>query len=155
MNIEREKKIFENGFLLLICRTVLGFVFIYASIDKILDPETFAQILHNYKLLPDFFIYPPAIILPWVELIAGSFLIAGIFVRGSSLIINLLLIIFIHAIAFNLLRGISFDCGCFSLSAGSGSNAYLLLLRDLLLLIPGILIYYSYSRNRRHNGSKN
>ena len=149
------KKKFEKRLFLLICRAILGFVFIYASIDKILDPEAFAQILHNYKLLPDFLIYPPALILPWVELIAGSFLVAGIFVRGSSFIINLLLIIFIHAIAFNLLRGISFDCGCFSLSAGTGSNAYLLLLRDLLLLIPGILIYYNYSRNRSLNESKN
>ncbi|MEN8222682.1 MAG: MauE/DoxX family redox-associated membrane protein [Acidobacteriota bacterium] len=142
-----------NKSIILICRIILGTVFIYASIDKILNPEAFAAILSNYKLLPDFFIYAPALILPWLELVAGSFLIAGIFIRGSSFILNGLLVVFITAITINIARGLSFDCGCFSTLTGTGSNVYLLLFRDILLLIPGSIIFFHYNIRRR-NGSK-
>ena len=138
----------------LICRIVLGSVFIYASADKIMHPESFASILHNYQLLPDFLIYAPALFLPWIELVAGAFLIAGIFPRGASFILNGLLVIFIIAIAFNLARGLNFDCGCFSTQPGSGDSAYFLLFRDLLLLIPGIILFLNYNY-RRTNESKN
>ncbi len=139
----------NNKLFVLLCRFILGGVFIYASIDKILNPEAFAAILSNYELLPDFFIYAPALFLPWIELVAGSFLIAGIYVRGSSVILNGLLVLFITAIMINLVRGISFDCGCFSTLAGTGSNVYYLLIRDLLLLIPGYVILFHYIFRRR------
>jgi len=137
---------FKNRIFIILCRILLGGIFIYASIDKILNPEAFSKILYNYKLLPSQFIYFPAIFLPWVELIAGSFLISGIFLRGSSFIINSLLLIFIVALATNLIRGVNFDCGCFSTLSGTGSNAVLLLVRDLLLLIPGLWVFLSLSR---------
>ena len=148
------KKLIGNKYFVLICRIILGAVFIYASVDKIINPEAFAAILSNYKLLPDFFIYAPALLLPWIELVAGSFLIAGIFIRGSSFILNGLLIVFIIAITINLARGINFDCGCFSTLTGTGSNVYFLLLRDLLLLIPGSVVFFQYTM-RSWNGNKN
>ncbi len=148
------KNLIKNQLFILICRIILGSVFIYASADKIFNPEAFAAILSNYKLLPDFLIYAPALLLPWIELVAGSFLIAGIFVRGSSIILNGLLIVFISAITINLIRGINFDCGCFSTSQGTGSNVYFLLIRDLLLLIPGYIILFHYN-SRRENESRN
>lgn len=148
------KNLISNKYFVFICRVILGTVFIYASVDKIFNPEAFAAILFNYKILPDFFIYAPALLLPWIELVAGSFLIAGIFIRGSSFILNGLLVVFIMAITFNLVRGISFDCGCFSTLTGSGSNVYYLLFRDLLLLIPGSVIFFHYTI-RSWNGSKN
>ena len=138
----------NNKLFVLLCRIILGTVFIYASIDKIFNPEAFAAIISNYKLLPDFFIYTPALFLPWIELVAGSFLIAGIFVRGSSFLLNGLLIVFILAITINLIRGLSFDCGCFSTLSGTGSNVYYLLFRDLLLLIPGSVIFFHYILRR-------
>jgi len=145
----------KNKFFIIACRIFFGAVFVYASIDKIFHPDAFAGILYNYKLLPDFLIYAPALILPWVEIIAGSFLIAGIFVRGSSFILNSLLIIFIVAIAFNLYRGVTFDCGCFSTVQGNGGNVYSLLARDLLLLIPGVLVFYYYYNDRKLNENEN
>ena len=148
------KNLLNNKLLVLISRFILGTVFIYASIDKIVNAEAFAAILYNYKLLPDFLIYAPTLFLPWIELVAGSFLVAGIFVRGSSIILNVLLLVFIIAITINLIRGISFDCGCFSTLTGTGSNVYYLLFRDLLLLIPGSVIIFHYIVRGR-NGSGN
>ncbi len=142
-------KLIENKYIILSFRMILGSVFIFASIDKILHPDAFAEILHNYKILPDILIYAPALLLPWIELIAGSFLIAGIFMRGSVLILNSLLLIFILAITINLVRGITFDCGCFSTIPGESGSVYFLLIRDILLLIPGALLYRNYMKKRR------
>jgi uncharacterized membrane protein YphA (DoxX/SURF4 family) len=147
------EKLLKHKTVILSCRIILGSVFIFASIDKIFHPEAFAAILHNYKLLPDILIYTPALFLPWIELIGGSFLIAGIFTRGSAFILNSLLLIFIMAITINLIRGINFDCGCFSTIPGENGSTYFLLIRDMILLIPGAMIYLYYKKDRRQNES--
>jgi len=132
-----------------ISRFILGIVFIYASLDKIAHPLAFAKIIQNYKLLPDFFISFPAIVMPWVELISGLFLLVGVFKRAAAAILSLLLSIFSIAISINLIRGVNFDCGCFStVSTASGSDPLGLLLRDILVLIPGLIILFFYQNKR-------
>jgi len=133
-----------------LCRIVLGGVFIYASIDKILHPHAFAKIIHNYQLVPDILVTFPAIVLPWLEMISGLFLVAGIFRRASALVLSALLSMFAVAITINLVRGITFDCGCFStVSTASGSDPLGLLVRDILLLIPGLIIIFFYKEKGR------
>ena len=123
------------------CRFILGGLFIYASISKIVHPYAFAKIIYNYKLLPESLIYISAITLPWVEIISGLFLIAGIFKRTAAIILSSLLFIFIIAISFNLIRGLNFDCGCFTtVITEKGSDPVGLLIRDILMLIPGGII---------------
>lgn len=124
---------------------ILGGLFIYASIDKIVHPHAFAKIIYNYQLMPDIFIYFMAVTLPWVEMIAGFALVAGIYRRASAIILSALLVIFSVAISINLIRGLNFDCGCFStLTTEGGSDPVGLLLRDLLILIPGLIISFFY-----------
>ncbi|MEW6457032.1 MAG: MauE/DoxX family redox-associated membrane protein [Acidobacteriota bacterium] len=122
---------------------ILGGIFIYASIGKIAYPLEFAEIIYNYKILPDYLIGITAIILPWIELISGILLILGILVRYSALILSSLLIIFIIAILINTIRGIDINCGCFSVNPyESKISGFLLITRDLLILIPGIIIVF-------------
>ncbi len=153
MNINIKKKIF--GFLgslpvQVLCRFILGGLFIYASISKIAHPYAFAKIVYNYKLLPETLIYISAIALPWVEMISGFFLVAGIFKRTAAIILFSLLVIFIIAISINLIRGLDFDCGCFTtVAAGNGSDPVGLLIRDFLMLIPGGVIIFHPSFKRR------
>ena len=45
------KKYFK-GPLVILCRLVLGGVFIYASLDKIAHPAEFAKAIGNYHVLP-------------------------------------------------------------------------------------------------------
>ncbi len=126
-----------------ICRLILGGLFIYASIDKIAHPYAFAKIIHNYQLMPDIFVYFMAVSLPWVEAIAGLFLVLGLFKRTSTLLLSSLLVVFAIAISINLIRGINFDCGCFStVTTEAGSDPLDLLVRDILILIPGIVIIF-------------
>jgi uncharacterized membrane protein YphA (DoxX/SURF4 family) len=128
-----------------LCRIILGGVFIYASIDKILHPQAFAKIIHNYRLVPDILVTLPAIVLPWLEMISGLFLVAGIFRRASALVLSAMLLMFGTAITINLVRGITFDCGCFStVTTTTGSDPLGLLVRDILLLIPGLVIIFFY-----------
>lgn len=128
-----------------LCRIILGGVFIYASIDKILHLHDFAKIIDNYQLVPGILVTFPAIVLPWVEMISGLFLVAGIFRRASALILSAMLLMFSIAITINLIRGITFDCGCFSTAAtASGNDPVTLMLRDILLLILGLIIIFFY-----------
>lgn len=125
------------------CRLILGGLFIYASIDKIANPYAFAKIIHNYQLMPDIFVYFMAVTLPWVEAIAGLFLVLGLFKRTSAILVSSLLLVFAIAISVNLIRGINFDCGCFStVTTEAGNDPLGLLVRDMLILIPGIIIIF-------------
>ena len=95
-------------------RIVLGGVFIYASYDKILHPEPFAEAVFNYQILPDFLVNLTAIVLPWLELFLGVFLLIGIWLPGAAVLSTLLLTAFMGAMLFNFARGLDISCGCFS-----------------------------------------
>ena len=99
--------IFNNRTLLLLSRFILGIVFIYASIDKIIDPAQFSDAIDNYHITPYSLNNLAALIIPWVELIIGLFLLLGVFLNGSSFIAILLLIFFIFIISQALIRGIN------------------------------------------------
>ena len=62
-----------------IFRIILGVVFIYASYDKILDPASFSSTIHNFHVTPIYIENLAALIIPWLELIVGVFLILGVF----------------------------------------------------------------------------
>jgi len=125
----------------------MGLVFIWASWDKLLDPEAFAQVVDNYKVLPPFMVNLVAVILPWTEMICGLLLIVGFLTRGSALIIDALLLIFIIALGYNLYRGLDISCGCFTSAPEAGNPTLHTLIRDIALLIPGLwLLLYQPKR---------
>ena len=132
--------------IVLIFRVILGVIFIYASLDKIAHPEQFARIIYNYKILPPFLINVFAITLPWVELIAGLFLILGIFTESAAFLICLLLMVFVVAISINLFRGIDLNCGCFSTDPAGKKEGANLLIKDFLFLFLGIMVFF-FHRN--------
>lgn len=124
----------------LLLRVFLGALFVYASWDKLLNPEAFAWMVYNYKILPPFMVNLAAVILPWTEMICGLLLIAGLLTRGSALTIDCLLFIFIVALGFNLYRGLDIGCGCFSVSPEAEKITFFTLMRDASLLVPGLWI---------------
>jgi len=139
------KKIISNQYLLFLFRVIVGLIFIYSGIIKIIDTQGFSNSIYNYKLLPDLLINFLAVILPWIELITGLLLLLGITIKENALIINALLIIFIIAIIINLFRGLDINCGCFG--TGNGTKIGLTkLIENFLLLIMGILLMIFDSR---------
>jgi uncharacterized membrane protein YphA (DoxX/SURF4 family) len=147
---DKIKNILSSRPLQVLARLILGGIFVYASLEKIAQPLEFAKIIKNYQVLPDFLITLPALILPWLELLAGVLLIAGIWTRSAALLLSMLLLAFILALGVNAVRGIDVSCGCFSTSAGDTENAWVLIFRDLLILLPGLLIIFF---NRENKGS--
>ena len=136
------KKYFK-GPLVILCRLVLGGVFIYASLDKIANPADFAKAIGNYHVLPFGLENLLALFLPWLELLTGILLIAGIMVEGATILIISMNIVFIFAISQALARGISIECGCFSVSTEGGSNiGFQTILRDFVYLIMAFIIFY-------------
>ena len=130
----------SNKYLILILRLVIGFSFIYAGVQKVSNPESFAISISNYKLLPISIINFLAITLPWLELISGLLLMLGFLAKENSIIIFTLLIIFNIAIIISMVRGLNIECGCFD----NGMKIGLFKLFENLLMILGcsILIFY-------------
>jgi putative oxidoreductase len=136
------KEIFRDRHTALVFRMVLGLTFLYASLDKIAYPQNFSQIVYNYKILPSFVVNIFAITLPWVELICGLFLIGGIFLESSSLLILILLAVFTIATSFNVfIRGIDIQCGCFTASLAAKKQGAELLFRDVILLLMSVQVF--------------
>ena len=136
--------IISTKYLVLAIRLVLGVVFIYAAIHKISHPGDFAQDIYNYRMLPESFINFMALTLPWLEVICGVLIIAGVFTRGSALLIGFMLLVFIIAISFALLRGLDISCGCFS-SGGENTGhgiAVDLLIRDILMFAGSLIVLF-------------
>ena len=77
-----------------------------------MHPEEFAKAIGNYHVLPFGLENLLALTLPWLELIAGVALIAGVMVDGSIIISSVLLITFNIMIAQAMARGFNIDCGC-------------------------------------------
>jgi putative oxidoreductase len=150
----RPARILSHPALLLLCRLVLGTVFVIAAVPKIAHPDSFATSVEAYELLPLAAVNIAAIIIPWIELICGLFLIAGVYLRPSSALLGVLLGVFIIAITVAVLRGLNINCGCFGESGGAtvGWNK---VLEDLALLIPALLIFRNAGGvGGRHNGDE-
>jgi uncharacterized membrane protein YphA (DoxX/SURF4 family) len=119
-----------------IARILLGAIFIYASIDKLLHPLEFARIIDAYRILPENLVIVVAAILPFLELICGILLIAGVWVVPSLIWIGLLLIVFVAGMVQAHFRGLAIDCGCFSVTGeNSGITAWTILRDGLILLL--------------------
>ncbi len=128
---------------------VLGGVFLWASWEKIANPQEFAKIIGNYDLLPLAMINPIALALPYIEACCGLLLLTGRLVKGSVLIVNGLLAVFIIAIIVSLFRGLDIQCGCFSVSADSRGDMIGVLVRDIFLLAIGSwTLYYRIKKDR-------
>ena len=131
----------ERGFYL-IFRILLGAVFVWASWSKIFEPDNFAGIIQSYQILPQQMVNPVTILLPWVEAACGLSLLSGYLVKGSVFIVDILMIIFMLALTFNIYRGVDVACGCFSVSTPGAKITIFTIARDLSLLAVGLWILY-------------
>lgn len=131
----------NNKYFLLLLRFIVGGIFIWAAVAKIADPLSFAQDVKNYRLVGQTLSFLTAIILPWLELVAGVCLIIGVFPRSSALLISGLLVFFIILVAVTMIRGIDVDCGCFG--TFSRKADLWLILEDALWLAMSLGLLFS------------
>lgn len=121
-------------------RWYLGVLFVGACLHKIAEPASFALDIATYDILPLAAINLVAIGLPWIELIAGVMLMAGWRVRGSSLVVAGMMLVFLLALCIALARGLDMSCGCFaSQGAEDDPISRMTVIRDLVWL--GLCIF--------------
>ena len=132
-------------------RISLGAVFIYAAIPKLADPVAFAGSVANYQILPYFWNYLAAAMLPFLELICGVLLVTGFRARTGALIVAAMNLAFIAALISVIARGLDIDCGCFK-QGGSKTSPWLALARDLVFLAMTAVVLY-FERERKDPGT--
>ena len=134
----------------LACRVILAAVFIGASLPKIWQPHEFALAVFRYQMVPYALVNVLALILPWIELLAGMALLFSARLRDSAnLLISGMLLVFTVAISFNLYRGIDIACGCFTVNAEASHMGALNVVRNLLLLAAcGVVWVESFRKTR-------
>lgn len=93
-------------------RFVLAFVFLSASLPKLVSRADFEEAVANYALLPSRLVPAVSSWLPRLELAAAVALFAGLALSAVGLLVAALLLVFSAAVAVNLLRGREIDCGC-------------------------------------------
>lgn len=130
----------SNSYAVLISRLVLGGVFLVSGVIKVADTGAFAAAIRSYELgLPEWFVSFSAIALPFAEVMLGLYLVAGLFAKPSAWVTNLLMLVFIVALAQGAARGLEINCGCFG-GSQADSNLWLAVLRDFGLLALGLHI---------------
>jgi len=136
------RQLFVNRVFLRIAGLMIGGVLIYASLDKILHPDRFADVVHEYGMLPLLAVNSFALAMPWVEMTTGIVLIIGVWRRAAGLLAAALSAAFMIAISQAQLRGLQIECGCFTVSGMSATEAsWSLFGRDALLLLGSVLIW--------------
>jgi putative oxidoreductase len=119
-------------------RVALGVIFVYAAWIKLSLPwELFAMSIDSYQLLPTSLVEILARTLPWFELLLGLVLISGKWLRVTSAVTSLLLLVFFTLIVRAALKGQEISCGCF----GPGETiSWKTMLRDGSMLAGSLLV---------------
>lgn len=138
----------DNRGALLTAVLVVGLFFIWAAYPKIGNPLMFAKDIWNYDLAPAGLINISALWMPMLELLAALAMILGFWRRGGAAWVAILLVIFMSAVSFNVMRGHEFNCGCTSTGTMltdiylvGWNDKYLLLLRDFGLLVMALFVF--------------
>lgn len=125
-----------------VARIVLGVTFVYASIHKISDPAAFAAAVYNYQILPGSLVNLAALVLPWLELIAGAMLVLNVWMPGAVSVTTGLLAVFAGALVLSVARGLDIGCGCFATASAENDMTLLTVLRDGAFLVLSLFLLF-------------
>lgn len=135
----------------LVARLGLAVVWLYAGGSKVGDLAGSGRAVNAYQVMPFDVAQVIGAMLPFVEVMVGLLLLAGLATRVAAVVSALLLVVFVAGIASAWARGLRIDCGCFGtggeLAAGESPTYGWEIARDLgFLLLAGYLIVRPDSR---------
>ena len=126
--------------LALALRLVLGAVFVYAAYTKLRQSWLlFALSIDSYQLLPQWAVLTLARTLPWMELTLGVLLVAGVWLRYTSIAAGAILALFFTVMVYQYASGAGIDCGCFGVGE---ALSWKTLARDGVLLTGAIALVW-------------
>lgn len=132
-----------------VCRLILALIFVVAGGSKLAQPWTFVHTVEGYRMLPAVVTRPFALALPWIEVLIGLYLLAGLFSRITAATTGMLLALFSIALLVQLVRGHAGNCGCVpglnnplvTAFVGGSSIGWWDVIRDLLLLLLALVVF--------------
>ncbi len=125
---------------------IVGGIFVYAGVIKVLDPVQFGLDIDNYKSLPWFISVRLAFYLPWLEILCGLALIFRFFYRGGLSILTALILVFIGATIVAKARGLDITCGCFGHASQRWSFPQHMAV-DLAIFIALVALWFAKPRS--------
>ncbi len=131
-----------------LARWLLGALFLYMGLNKALHPVDFLKLVREYEWVQNpFLLNSIAAALPWFEVFCGVLLVAGVAVRGSALMLLIMLVPFTLVVLQRALAlqaalaipfcAVKFDCGC---GTGEVLICRKLLENGMLILLSGWLL---------------
>lgn len=136
----RVKEIIASVWLTHILRLALGGIFVAASVGKLQYRALFTDTVIGYDILPHSLAEFYGTVLPWAELFIGCCLVLGVFSIFASAISLPLIVSFIVASVYGLVRPVGDICSCFgelvslSHSQAIALDVAMLLMAEQLLL---------------------
>jgi uncharacterized membrane protein YphA (DoxX/SURF4 family) len=97
----------------LVVRVLLGGLLLVAGALKIGHATELAADIAGFRLLPAAIVGPLAVAIPFIEVLLGTYLVAGLFTRVVAAVATLQFVCYAGAIASAVARHISANCGCF------------------------------------------
>jgi uncharacterized membrane protein YphA (DoxX/SURF4 family) len=132
--------------LTVILRLLVGGTFVFSSVTKLPDHSQFVDVVESYNILPHSLATAYGVVLPWVELVIGAYLVLGILVRLSSVVAVLMAISFVIANVSSIFRGDEYCGSCF------GEDVLLLawqsLIIDVLIIVAGLYLVIEGGRKQ-------
>jgi uncharacterized repeat protein (TIGR01451 family) len=135
--------VLNNIILIITARLILGSIFIFSGLTKILGDIDFIGVINGYNILPESLSTLYGLSLPWVELIIGSLLVLGLFTRLAAAIGSAMVISFIFANIYTMVvpcQATNSSCGCLGSLIILDHKSSLIL--DIVMLISGILLLF-------------
>jgi putative oxidoreductase len=141
---------------LVLLRFGLGGFLAWSGLGKLHASYDFLSAIYSYELVGPKLGLAAALLVPPLELAAGSCLLAGIFVEGAFLLSVLLSCGFVVFQGWGLKQGLLIDCACFGASQDTRyvSDGTFLFAVAFLVVSAGGLAIAAYCRmtETRHQG---
>ena len=129
-------------------RWILGATFIVAAAGvpgtrlgggKLSHPSSFANSIRQYQMVPEMLVFPMAVYVPWLELMAGATLLVGVWPKEAVRLAMLLCMAFLIANVAALARGLEVDCGCFGAAYHGSAERETVIVMIMLAAAVGAL----------------
>ncbi len=133
-----------------IARLIVGGVFVFAGVHKLLDPVSFAEDIANYQAFPHWTWNLAAAVVPVTEVLAGLAVLMGFKRRAATIVLGSLTLAFIGLILSVIIRDIDLACGCFGEAAEASAVGWPLLFRDIALMVAIVAAYLPSERVEPH-----
>jgi uncharacterized membrane protein YphA (DoxX/SURF4 family) len=96
-----------------VVRVLLGGLLLAAGALKLGHAAELAATIASFRLVPPAITGTLAVALPFIELMLGAYLVAGLFTKAAATLAAVQFFVYAAAIASAVSRHISASCGCF------------------------------------------